>query len=154
MNLGIAVSTANKELVIERVFNAPQKLTFEAFTKPEHITRWWGPHEFTLPHCEMDFRVGGAYKCCMLSPTGEEHWVWGTYEDINEYDRIVFTWDRKDLEGNPRSKSVVRLTFEDMDGKTKLTLRQGKFEHQWDCDEHSVGWTQSLERMEEFLRSE
>jgi uncharacterized protein YndB with AHSA1/START domain len=90
-----AVETAGRELLITRIFDAPQAVCFDAWTKPEHITRWWGPHEFTLPFCEMDFKVGGSYKYCMPSPEGEEHWIWGVYQEIAEPERIVFTWSAK-----------------------------------------------------------
>jgi uncharacterized protein YndB with AHSA1/START domain len=147
-------AASDRELVITRVFDAPRELVFSAFTRPEHVTRWWGPNDFTLPFCEMDFRVGGSYKYCMRSPAGEDHWVWGEYREIAEAERIVFTWERKDLEGNPRSSSVVSLTFEtfeEHEGKTKFTLRQGIFEFADDCAEHYEGWSQSLNRLEIYV---
>jgi uncharacterized protein YndB with AHSA1/START domain len=141
------VSTENRELVITRIFNAPRELVFEMWTNPEHLTRWWGPTDFTLPSCEIDFKVGGKYRYCMHAPDGEDHWVWGVYQEITPPEKLIFTWDREDPDGTPRSKSTVTLTFEDAEGKTKFTLRQGTFEHQWDCDEHSEGWTQTLDRL-------
>jgi uncharacterized protein YndB with AHSA1/START domain len=110
----------DRELVITRIFDAPRELVFSVWTRPEQVTRWWGPNDFTLPVCEMDFRVGGSYKYCMRSPEGEDHWVWGEYREIAEPERIVFTWERKDLQGNLRSNSVVTATFEETEGKRDL----------------------------------
>jgi uncharacterized protein YndB with AHSA1/START domain len=55
-----AAASADRELVLTRVFEAPRRLVFEAWTTPEHLAAWWGPSGFTLPVCEMDFRTGGA----------------------------------------------------------------------------------------------
>ena len=145
--------STGRELVITRVFDAPRDLVFNVWTKPEHVVRWWGPNDFTLPFCEMDFRTGGAYKYCMRSPQGEDHWVWGTYREIVEPERIVLTWDRKDLEGNPRSNSVVTVTFADDEGKTRFTLRQGIFDSQEDCVEHQGGWTECFDRLADYVEN-
>ena len=64
---------AERTLVIERVFDAPPGLLFQVWTKPEHVIQWWGPNNFTLPFCEMDFRPGGSYRYCMRSPQGVNH---------------------------------------------------------------------------------
>ena len=144
-------ATSDRVLVITRTFDAPRELVFGAWTKPAQVARWWGPNDFTLPFCEMDFREGGSYKYCMRSPAGEDHWVWGTYREIAEPERIVFTWERKDLEGNPRSSSVVTVTFEETEGKTKFTLHQGIFEFAEDCAEHYGGWSQCLNRLGDYV---
>ena len=148
-----AITERERVLVIDRLFNAPREVVFEAWTRAEHVVRWWGPNDFTLPFCEMDFRVGGSYKYCMRSPGGEEHWVWGTYQEIDPPAKLVFTWDRKDLEGNPRSNSVVTLTFTEYEGKTKFTLHQGIFEFADDCAEHYGGWSECLNRLAEFVEN-
>ncbi len=138
-------------LVLTRVLSAPRELVFEVWTRPEHVTRWWGPNNFTLPFCELDFRIGGSYRYCMRSPEGVDHWVWGTFREIVHPERIVFTWDRVDPDGTPRSESVVTLTFEDVGGKTRLTLHQATFKTVFDRDDHRGGWTECLDRMERFV---
>jgi len=148
-----AAAAHDRELVITRVFDAPRELVFSVWTKAEHVVRWWGPNNFTLPFCEMDFRPGGSYKYCMRSPEGEDHWVWGKYRDIVEPERIVFTWDRKDLDGNARSNSIVTVTFDDYGSKTVFTLRQGIFEFPDDCAEHMGGWSECIGRLAEYVES-
>ena len=86
MDASISV-TADRELVVTRVIDAPRRLVFRAWTQPEHIARWWGPQGFTTIHCEMDVRVGGAYRFGMRSPQGTEHWKRGVYREIVEPER-------------------------------------------------------------------
>src|SRR5215218_284534 len=112
----------DRVLVVERTFDAPRHLVFAAWTKPEHLVRWWGPSDFTLPTCEQDFRVGGAYRFCMRAPDGTDHWVWGEYREIVEPERLSFTWHREDADGKPFNESIVTVTLADHGGKTKLTL--------------------------------
>lgn len=154
IGLSQATTAAERSLVIERVFDAPPELVFEAWTKPEHLTKWWGPNDFTLPHCEVDFRVGGRYRFCMRSPDGEDHWVWGVYEEIVPPERLVFTWNREDATGRVwSSSSVVRATFTEQDGKTLFTLNQALFETPAYCGEHQIGWSQSLDRLGTYMES-
>jgi uncharacterized protein YndB with AHSA1/START domain len=91
-----AVAARQRELVIERVFDAPRDLVFEVWTQPKHLVNWWGPADFTLPFCETDFRVGGSYRFCMLSHDGIKYWVSGRYQEIVEPETILFYWVRED----------------------------------------------------------
>jgi uncharacterized protein YndB with AHSA1/START domain len=150
---GLARLPEDRVLVVTRVLHAPRDLVFSVWTKPEHLVRWWGPSDFTLPCCETDFHVAGAYRFCMRSPGGEDHWVWGVYREIVPPERIVFTWDRVDLAGNPRSNSVVTVTFEDLGDKTKLTLHQAVFATTEDRDEHVGGWTECLARLAAYVEA-
>src|SRR5690348_11911501 len=99
----------DRVLVLTRVFDAPPSLVFQAFAKPEHLVRWWGPKDFTLPVCEQDFRVGGTYRFCMRAPDGTDHWVWGEYLEITEPTKLVFSWHREDAHGKPFNESVVTV---------------------------------------------
>jgi uncharacterized protein YndB with AHSA1/START domain len=140
--------SAERVLVITRILNAPRELVFKAWTRPEHLVRWWGPRDFTLPYCAMDFRAGGAYRFCMRSPEGVDHWVWGQYREIIEPERLVFTWDRDDLDGvRYQSNTLVVVTFAEHEGKTKMTLRHTLFQTPSDCHEHGLGWAECLDRM-------
>lgn len=146
--------SADRTLVIERVFDARPDLVFDAWTNPEHLTQWWGPNDFTLPFCELDFRVGGRYRFCMRSPEGEDHWVWGEYREIDPPRRLTFTWNREDAEGNIWNSTVVRLEFSGESGKTNFKLRQTLFDTTIDRDDHNGGWTQCLERLNAFVLSQ
>lgn len=152
---GSTAAASDRELVITRVFDAPREIVFAAWTRAEHLVRWFGPKDFTLPDCELDFRVGGAYRFCMRSPEGEDHWVWGEYREIVEPERIVFTWNRgNDARGKLWSSTEVEVTFIERDGKTEFTLRQSLFETVPYRDEHGFGWGQALDRLGAYVEKE
>ncbi len=79
-----------RELVITRTFDAPRRLVFAAWTKPENLVQWWGPKGFTLPTCEVDFRPGGAFHFVMRGPDGKDYPFRGSYLEVVEPERIVF----------------------------------------------------------------
>jgi uncharacterized protein YndB with AHSA1/START domain len=147
-----STESSDRELLITRIFDAPRSLVFKAWSDPEHLARWWGPSGFTLPVCKMDFRPGGAYRYCMRSPSGIDSWIQGVYREIVEPERIVLTGSWTDAKGNPtRPATMTTITFEEHDGKTKLTLHNGVFESVAARDEHRGGWSSSLERLAEYL---
>jgi len=151
VRLNPAAAAAERTLVIERVFDAPRSLVFEAWTKPEHLAHWWGPNEFTLPFCEMDFRPGGRYRYCMRSPEGVDHWVWGEFRNIVPPEQLAFTWNREDSNGTVWNSTVVDLSFSDAGGKTNFLLRQTNFETVTDRNDHRGGWTECLERLNSYV---
>jgi uncharacterized protein YndB with AHSA1/START domain len=74
-----AVPEEARVLTLSRLLDAPRSLVFQVWTQPQHLIRWWGPNNFTLPACEVDYCVGGKYKFCMRAPDGSDHWVWGRF---------------------------------------------------------------------------
>jgi uncharacterized protein YndB with AHSA1/START domain len=142
---------AEHVLVISRVFDAPPRRLFEVWTDPEHIARWWGPRGFTVPHHEIDIRVGGAFRVCMRSPDGTDHWVRGVYREIVAGKRLVFTYAWEDEKGEPRHETLVTFTFVAEGDKTKLTLRQAVFESVTARDAHQGGWTSNFDRLAEYV---
>ena len=146
-----ATATAERELVITRVFNAPRRLVFKAWTEPEHLVRWWGPRGFTTISGRMDVRPGGTWFRAMRAPDGSEHRKCGVYREIVAPERLVFTYLSEDAGGNSAPETLVTVTFADLDGKTRLTLRQALFESIAARDLHRGGWTECLERFAEYL---
>jgi uncharacterized protein YndB with AHSA1/START domain len=69
----IIVEPGKPTIVITRVFDAPRRLVFEAWTKPEHLMRWWGPRDLTLSLCEVDLRPGGAWRFVLRAPDGNDY---------------------------------------------------------------------------------
>jgi uncharacterized protein YndB with AHSA1/START domain len=150
------MTTSDQEqrtLTIERTFDAPVELVFAAWAKPEHLVRWFGPNDFTLPTCEQDFRVGGKYNFCMRAPDGTDHWVRGEYRDISEFDRLVFTWTRDDGQPAPWVDNVVALTFEEVKGRTRMTMRHALFATEADRNDHQGGWSECFDRLAAFLEN-
>src|SRR5229473_7502146 len=125
----VATETAERELVIARILNAPRELVWKAWTEPERQAQWLGPRGFTTLSCQMDVRPGGSFRFGMRSPEGTDHWLQGVYSEVVEPERIVSTYVWTDAHGNPtRPETLLTVTFADIDGKTKLTLHQGVFE--------------------------
>jgi uncharacterized protein YndB with AHSA1/START domain len=124
-----------ERMVITRIFDAPRTLVWEAWTNPKHVMQWWGPKGFTAPVCEIDFRVGGKFLCCMRSPEGQEGWNGGEYHEIVPHEKIVYSMYFADSKGNridPGELGIEHeaiedardvVMFEDLgNGRTKVTL--------------------------------
>jgi uncharacterized protein YndB with AHSA1/START domain len=146
-----AVGSADRQLVVTRLIDAPRRLVFRAWTAPEQVSRWWGPQGFVTTHCDMDIRPGGAFRCCMRSPEGTDYWKRGVYREIVEAERIVFTFAWEDADGTPGRELLTTVTFADEGAKTRLTLHQAEFETVERCEDHRTGWTSCLERFAEYM---
>jgi uncharacterized protein YndB with AHSA1/START domain len=146
-----AAAPPGRELLVTRLLDAPRALVFKAWTQPEHIARWWGPQGFTIIACAMDIRIGGRFRQCQRSPDGVDFWKQGVYREIVEPERIVFTFAWEDAHGNPGHETLVTVRFEDVGGKTRLTLHQAVFETTSGCEEHRIGWTSCLQRFADYV---
>jgi len=150
-----AAKPGERELVITRVFDAPRALVFKVWTDPKHLAQWWGPKGFTNPVCEVDARVGGAWRIVMRSPDGVEYPGGGVYREIVEPERLVFTNIATDTEGNPLLDGLTTVTFAEHGSKTKLTLQTRAVAlvaaAAAALEGMEAGWTQSLERLAEHL---
>lgn len=144
---------ATAELAITRVFDAPRELVFDAWTEPARLVQWWGPKGFTIPSCEMDVRPGGAWRVCMRDAAGGDHWVRGVYREIDEPERLVFSWAWEDPQGKLGHETVVALSFAEEGERTKLTLHHAIFESENARDQHQSGWASTLEKLTEYLES-
>jgi uncharacterized protein YndB with AHSA1/START domain len=147
----VRASTAERELVITRHFDAPRELVFRAWTEPDRAVRWWGPQGFTTAHYEIDFRPGGSYRVCMRSPEGTEHWQRGVCCEVVEPERLVFTFAWEDAEGRPGHETVVTVDFAEVGARTRLTLHQAVFETVTAPDLHQGGWASALDCLAEYL---
>lgn len=118
---GPAEPAADREVVIRRVFEAPARLLFEAYSRPEHIMRWFGPPGYPVTLCEMDFRVGGRYRFAMTGPNGQQMPPFGgEYLEIVPDRKIVYT-DRFE-QADDDEEMVVTVTFAEERGRTTLTI--------------------------------
>ena len=110
--------TSEREVVVTRMFNAPARLVFEAWTKPELFKQWWVPKSMgmSLLSCELDARTGGKYRL-VYAHEPEPMEFHGKYIEVTPHSRLVWTND----EGE--NGAVTTVTFEDQGGKTKLVVR-------------------------------
>jgi uncharacterized protein YndB with AHSA1/START domain len=143
--------TADHELTVSRVIDAPRRLVFKAWTEPEQIARWWGPKGFTTVEYTMDVRPGGAYRLVMRSPEGTDHRKRGVYREIVAPERIVFTFAWEDAGGRPGHELLVTVTLEELGSRTRLTLHQTQFNSVEWRDSHVIGWTSCFERFAEYM---
>jgi len=104
-----------------RLFDAPKQLVFEALTKPEHVKRWWGilSDEYSVTVCEIDLRVGGAWRFVGRGPEGQYPSFYGVYREIAPPDRLVYT---EIFEPFPDAESVVTTELSEEGGKTRMTV--------------------------------
>jgi uncharacterized protein YndB with AHSA1/START domain len=106
----------DRQIVITRLFDAPRALVFEAWTKAEHIARWWDPSGVPLAVCEVDLRPNGAFRFVNRAPDGGEgHSFAGTYREILPPRKLVFS-------GPSSPEPAGTLIFTEEGGKTKLTM--------------------------------
>jgi uncharacterized protein YndB with AHSA1/START domain len=128
--------TLNREVNISRVFDAPRELVFKAWSDPEHLKNWYAPNGCTIDIFKLDFKKGGELHTCIRNPQYGDCWIKGIYDEIIIPERIVLTQGFSNEAGNlvddsPAGKdpewpnvTILTVTFEDMGGKTKLTIHQ------------------------------
>jgi len=110
---------SERELVVTRVFDAPARIVFDAWTKPDLLMRWWAPKSFgiTFLSCDAEVRPGGTYKFVFAHPESEQPMAFvGRYLEVEPHSRLV--WTNEESDGGP----VTTVTFEERDGKTHLML--------------------------------
>ena len=112
---------SERELVVTRTFNAPARIVFEAWTKPELFKQWWAPKSMgmLLRSCEMDVRVGGRYRLVFGHDPANSAEFFGTYIEVTPHSRLVWTNDESGEAG-----PVTTVTFEERDGKTLLVMHE------------------------------
>ncbi len=116
-NITTVEKKSERELVVTRTFNAPARLVFEAWTKPELMKRWWVPKsmDMSLLSCEMDVRGGGKYR--LVFGPGME--FFGRYIEVTPHSRLVWTNEEGGEDG-----SVTTVTLEEKGGKTLLVMSE------------------------------
>jgi uncharacterized protein YndB with AHSA1/START domain len=111
---------SEREVIITRIFNAPARLVFEAWTKPELLKRWWVPKSAGLRFlaCDADVRVGGGYRFEFIHGAGKPMAFFGKYLEVTPHSRLVWTNDES------ADGAITTVTFEEKDGKTVLVLHE------------------------------
>ena len=130
-------------LIIVRRFKAAPERVFAAFTQKALMQSWYGPQDMTVPHCEVDPRVGGAYRVEMHGANGNVAVVTGVFTEIEPPRRLSFTWGWLNGAGrNPETN--VTLTFTPRGEETELELVQTGFLKEEFRIRHNEGWSSSL----------
>jgi uncharacterized protein YndB with AHSA1/START domain len=146
--------SANQEFIFRREYRAPRQLVAAAWTDPERMAQWWGPHGFTNPVCELDARPGGRLRIDMHGPDGTVYPMTGAYE-IVEPDRVAFSCLPLDEHGQPLFEVLNVVTFVEHAGGTIQTVRARVGRVSPGATIHfagmEAGWSQSLERLGDHL---
>jgi uncharacterized protein YndB with AHSA1/START domain len=140
------------ELYLVRAFAAPVPLVFRMWEDPNHRVRWWGPTQYHCKLFEQDFRPGGAWRACIMSPTVGEHWQRGVFREIERDRRIVFTfvWDAGPSAG---VETLITITFVEQNGTTIQTFHQTPFHTVERRNNHIVGWSRLLDCEQAYLET-
>ena len=140
MNRTVVERTSDRELVVTRTFDAPARIVFEAWSKPELFKRWWIPKSvgLSLVSCEMDVRTGGTYRFVFSHPDFDQPMAFfGTYREVTPNRRIVWTNEESD------QGAVTTVTFEESDGKTRVTFHE-RYPTEAALDEALAGSAEAL----------
>jgi uncharacterized protein YndB with AHSA1/START domain len=152
---GLIITTpTDREIVLTRSFDAPRGLVFEAWTTPEHVRRWWGCGGSPMTVCDIDLRVGGAWRYVVSAPNGEEHGFHGIYREVVAPARLVHTYIYEPM---PEHGALNTVLFEERNGRTTVIetvlhqtteARDGHLQSGMEA-----GATQSLNRLEAYLET-
>jgi len=148
----LIVEPGTQEILMTRTFDAPRELVFKTTMDPDLIPRWWGPRYLTTTVDKMDVRAGGSWRFLQRDAEGNVHAFRGVYHDITAPERMVCTFE---YEGVPGHVLLQTAVYEDVGGKTKLTM-QSVFQSVADRDGMvqsgmEIGARDMMERMEELL---
>ena len=144
--------TSDRELVATRTVDAPARIVFEAWTKPELIMRWWAPKSFGISFlsCEIDARTGGSYRFVFGHPASDQPMAFfGRYIEVVPPTRIVWT-NEEEADG-----AVTTVTLEEKDGRTRVVVHDlypSKEALDAAMASGSTGaWPEQFEALDEFL---
>lgn len=135
-------------LTLVRRFRAPPARVWAAWTQPEVMLLWFGPHHTRAEHAEADLRLGGRFRVVLREDTGERHEATGLYQEIEVERRLVFSWN---WASTPERVSRVTVTFRRVPEGTEVTLTHDRFADADTATRHTRGWTESLERLGTLL---
>ena len=145
--MAMTTETKQRELVITRTFDAPRDLVFKAWTEPERVVQWLGPKGFEGLEFKMD-EAGGTWHSKMRGPDGQVLTNGGRVLEYTEPERLAFTfkWDDGGSE-----ETEIAITLVARGNQTEMTFRQGVFETTESRDGHRGGWSESFDKLGEYL---
>jgi uncharacterized protein YndB with AHSA1/START domain len=154
----LKIETQGTDLILTRIFDAPREKVFEAHSECKHVKNWWGPRQWPLTDCRMEFRVGGRWHYCMTGPDGTQSWGLAIYENIKAPELLAYQDCFSDKEGNVNTDfpiTVVRIEFADTDGKTtvKSIARYGSTDDLQKVKDMGMidGIRETWDRLDEYL---
>lgn len=151
----MAAKNKSNELKISRIYDAPVKVVWDAWTDPEQVAKWWGPRGFTLTTHNKDFKVGGIWHYTMHGPDGTDYPNKTVYHEIEKYSRLVY--DHGGYDDRP-PLFRVSVQFAEVKGKTKMdmtmTLPTPEAAEQTKKFIKQAGGNSTWDRLAEYLEKE
>ncbi len=144
-------ATADRRCRVRRVIPAPPEAVFHAWTQPELIRQWSCPPGGTIRESQVDLVPGGPYRLLIEAEGGTLHAAFGVYREVDAPNRLVYTWDWEEPEAAV-GETLVTVEFRADGPSTEVVLTHEGFPAAEAAEGHRLGWTWSLERLEELLR--
>ncbi|NQV72815.1 SRPBCC domain-containing protein [bacterium] len=135
-------------LSITRIIPASPTAVFDAWTKPELMSKWCAPEGMDKIECTSDLKVGGSYKLVMTNPDGGVHTAFGTYTLIDPPFRLGYTWDWQEEAFKMGAPTQVNVEFRAVGEATEVTISQDFFPSREASEAHETGWSSCLNRLE------
>lgn len=147
---GGAGVSAKPSLTLVRRIKAPPGKVYAAWTRPEMMVAWWGPHNTRVASAEADARIGGRFRVVMMEDNGERHEVSGTYSEVEPERKLAFSWAWVTM---PERESRVAVMFRAVAEGTELTVLHEQFADEPARIGHEQGWNEALERLESLFQA-
>ena len=144
-------ASADRRCRVRRVIPAPREAVFRAWTEPDRIRQWSCPPGATIRESEVDLVPGGAYRLLIEAEAGTLHTAFGVYRQIAPPSRLVYTWDWEEPEAAV-GETLVTVEFRDDGASTEVVVAHEGFPAAEAAEGHRLGWTWSLERLEDLFR--
>jgi uncharacterized protein YndB with AHSA1/START domain len=138
-------------LVIRRTFKAPRERVFAAWTQPELIKKWFGPHNFTPAEASVDLRVGGAYRIVMIAPDGDRNIAKGVFNEVLVPERIACSWRWEEDSPEQEHDTLLTVEFHARGNETELVLTHEKLASDESRGRHEHGWNELLDNLPSVL---
>jgi len=139
-------------LRLSRVFHARRETVFRAWSSAEHVKRWFSPETYSVSDAKIEMHVGGPFEVCMRSPTGEEHWIRGTFVEVAPYGRLVIDMRVDGHAGEPLFRAYTEVDFSDALGGTRMDVVQTYTlldpSMAWMVAGAPEGWRTTLDKLE------
>ncbi|MCH8495579.1 MAG: SRPBCC domain-containing protein [Balneolales bacterium] len=154
------VEINGRELIMERIFDASPELMFDIWSNCNHLKNWWGPKQWPMHECDLNFQVGGNWHFCLRGPNeGDESWGLATYTNIDKPRKIVYQDNFSDKDGNVNKEMpgmLITVEFFEHEGKTRYvgTTLFDTTETLEKIVEMGVvdGMNSSMDRLDDYLR--
>jgi predicted enzyme related to lactoylglutathione lyase/uncharacterized protein YndB with AHSA1/START domain len=152
--MSINVATRTLALRLNRLIKAPRERVFAAWTKPDELTKWFGPETCRILSARTDLRTGGQYYFHVKSQDIGEHDIRGIYREVKAPSRLAFTWN---VSGSPEmefGESLVSINFVDKEGFTEIQLTHEGLPNPDVRQKHEQGWTGCFDKLEKYIAAE